>query len=45
MTTSFELLADPMGKDEYRARLNRTLASIQEESGGWNDRDTYAYLP
>jgi hypothetical protein len=27
-----------MGRDEYRVRLNRVLASVQEESGGWNDR-------
>ena len=32
------MMADELGRDEYRVRLNRILASVQEESGGWNDR-------
>ena len=35
---AIEMLPDEMGKDEYRVRLNRILASVREESGGWNDR-------
>lgn len=35
---AIEMLPDELGRDEYRVRLNRILASVQEESGGWNDR-------